>query len=307
MKIKFLIKKWLSLCLLLSGVACERELDIELPEEAPRLVVYAFLESGSPLEVRLSATRPALSEEPFVFPEDARVMLYADGALVDTLRFGLDPRGAPRYRSQTIPQLGTSYTLRAAWSELPEIAAVAELPPPVAVQSWQWDTVRSSNPNLGEDTYWLYARVALAPTPGAEAFYALQVAEVVQSFYTDAQGDTIFYRPDTLWTELDTDLSGPVFGYSGNGLLLSGEALDGGEARFTCRLAASDGYRRSHGFLLYVRRVSRAHFLFHRDVYQNGFSNDLSFFSEPVEVYNNIFDGFGNFSGVQQVVFRVPW
>jgi hypothetical protein len=291
----------------LSCAACERELDIRLPAESPRLVAYAFLESGSPLEVRLSATRPALSEEPFVFPEDARVTLYADGTLVDTLRFGLDARGAPRYLSRTFPQVGTDYTLRAAWSELPEIAAVAELPPPVAVETWQWDTVRESNPNLGEETYRLQVRVSLTGTPGAEAFYALQVAEVVQSFYTDAQGDTLYYRPDTLWAALDTDLSGPVFGYSGNGLLLSGEALDDGEARFACRLAATDGYRRSHGFLLYARQVSRDHFLFHRDVYQNGFSNDLSFFSEPVEVYNNILGGFGNFSGVQQVVFRVPW
>ena len=292
---------------LLALFSCEKELVIVLPEAEPKLVVYAFLRNGEPLEARISKTRSALSDEPFVFPTDAWVELLADGVSVDTLTYGLSHTGAPRYRSRTVPQEGIQYTLRARWADLPEVSATAALPGPLSVAAWEWDTTYLQNPNLGENSYALDGRLTIADDPGEEDFYALQVAQIVQSFFTDAQGDTIYNAPDTLWVPLATDMSGPVLAYAGEGLLFADGALSDGQVHFSCRLAATDGFRRSLGFVLYAKRVSRDYYLFYRGVFQNGFSNDLSLFSEPVEVYNNISGGFGNFSGLQQVIFPVGW
>lgn len=307
LKIIFSTKKLLLCTALLFLFACERELVVELPESPPRLVVYAFLQNGVPLEARISATRPALSNEPFVFPENALVRLYADGQLVDTLRFGFSDQGDPRYLARTVPVPGVNYTLRAVWEDLPETEATATLPGPVTVNGWLWDTTLYSNPDLGENSYLLDLRLDVADEPGSEDFYALRLAQIVQSFYTDAEGDTLFNAPDTLWVSLGTDMPGPTYGYPGQGLLFAEGSLINGTAHVFGRLAAADGYRRSKGFRLFFRRVDREHYLFQRDVFQIGITNDLSLFDEPVEVYNNMTGGFGNFSGVQQRIFSVQW
>lgn len=298
---------FLSACGLLMFGACERDLALELPEHVPQTVLMAFLQNGRPLEVTVSKTRGVLSTEPFEYPQDAVVRRFVDGQLVDTLVFGYNAAGLPRYFTAEPPLPNVPYTLRAQVPGLPEATATAVLPEAVSATLESWDTLRANAVNFGDERYLATVRMAIADAPDVDNYYVLRIGQVLQSYYVVSPGDTFFYPQDTSWLTPESTAPDALPEYPGGGLLFADVAIADGLFSATCFMRLSGNNIMAKGILVDFRHVSYAHYLFQRSIYQSNLSSDLSFFGEPVEVFNNVTGGFGNFSSMQQTVLWVPW
>ncbi|MEM6802936.1 MAG: DUF4249 family protein [Bacteroidota bacterium] len=69
--------------------ACQRDLDIPLPEHEPRLTLYTFLEEGKPIDLYVLKSFGILDkvEAKDLVVEDAKVELYKNGDLLDVLQY----------------------------------------------------------------------------------------------------------------------------------------------------------------------------------------------------------------------------
>lgn len=300
-------KVFVTACGLSVLVACERDLTLVLPEHVPQTVLMAFLQNGQPLEVTVSKTRGVLSEAPFEYPHDAILLRYADGQLLDTLVFGYNTLGQPRYFTDEPPLPNVSYTLRAQVPGLPEATATAVMPEAVSASLDAWDTLRTNAVNFGDERYLATVRMAIADAPNVDNYYILRVGQVLQNYYVVSPGDTFFYPTDTTWLIPSSTRPGALPEYPGGGMLFSEAAIENGIFSATCFMRLRGNNIMAKGFVVDFRHVSYAHYLFQRSIYQSNLSSDLSFFGEPVEVFNNVTGGFGNFSSMQQMVFWVPW
>lgn len=119
------MNKWLELlfvtvCLL--AIGCQREIDLDLPDYQPKLVVEGTIENGSPAMVMLSKSIPYFSEinistlmnDVLVDGSKARVFVTAETGETEELRWQLSP-DAPYYMafigSKVIGKEETHYTL----------------------------------------------------------------------------------------------------------------------------------------------------------------------------------------------------
>ncbi|MBD0256016.1 MAG: DUF4249 domain-containing protein [Cytophagales bacterium] len=129
--------------------ACQRDLDVALPYEGDRLVIYGLLTADSVVSVRIDKTAPPTG--PFLYADsvpDATAALFENGVFVENLQYA----GREIYRSPSgfKPKAGGEYFLRVSAPGLPDAETAPEVVP-AAVQLEQYvlgDTI--ANLFLGE-------------------------------------------------------------------------------------------------------------------------------------------------------------
>lgn len=119
------MNKWLEMLLLtvcLLAFGCQREIDLDMPDYQPKLVVEGTIENGSPAMVMLSKSIPYFSEinistlmsDVLVDGTKARVFVTSETGETEELRWQLSP-DAPYYMafmgSKVIGKEETHYTL----------------------------------------------------------------------------------------------------------------------------------------------------------------------------------------------------
>ena len=113
---------WSLSLLLVVCLGCQREIDLDLPEYQPKLVIEGIIESGSPAMVMLSKSIPYFSEinlemllnDVLVTGDQARVFVTSETGETEELMWTLSPE-APYYvafmGSHVIGREQTHYTL----------------------------------------------------------------------------------------------------------------------------------------------------------------------------------------------------
>lgn len=135
------------LCLLLLS-SCEKDIKIDLPAPAPKLVMNAVVLPFNPVQVHLSRTMSVMESGGMVSSGigGALVVLLEDGKAVDTLR--ADFGDISSYFGNYIPQQGRSYVLQASAAGYDPVEAAAVVPQPVPITSMTWQTAaRQSSTN----------------------------------------------------------------------------------------------------------------------------------------------------------------
>jgi hypothetical protein len=89
-------------------LSCERDVTIELKPHTPSLVVHAYIEAGNVFEIAIGKTTSVsyISTVNGNFVENATVVLYEDGAVIDTLDFDAS---VSRYKSADTAYAGKTY------------------------------------------------------------------------------------------------------------------------------------------------------------------------------------------------------
>jgi hypothetical protein len=129
--------------------ACQRELDVALPYEGDRLVIYGLLSADSVVSVKIDKTAPPTGT--FLYADsvpNATAALFENGVFVENLQY----TGREIYRSLSKfkPKAGSEYFLRVSAPGLPD-AETEPVVVPAAVQLEQYvlgDTI--SNLFTGE-------------------------------------------------------------------------------------------------------------------------------------------------------------
>ncbi|MEO0330885.1 MAG: DUF4249 family protein, partial [Bacteroidota bacterium] len=137
--------------------ACETVVDVDVPREAPRLVVNSFIGVDTPVAVVVSQSKFVLSNEPLQVVSDAEVILLEDGQVVATLaethpNDNTINAATGFYATEFVPSTGREYTLRVSKSGFESVEATALIASPISITNLRYDTTTAIYEQFDEDT-----------------------------------------------------------------------------------------------------------------------------------------------------------
>lgn len=270
-----------ALCGSLLLLSCQRYIEIPLPYEGAKLVVFCVLNPDEAVTARLSRTYPPTGPRPTDwYVADAEVILYEDDRGADTLAYDED-RQTYYSASAFRPRAGHRYWLTAKASGYGEIRSdTVEVPQLVHWTSIQFrdSILETGSTNVaGGDIELIFSD----PRPG-QNFYAVRA-----STFLDGEEDTynICLGGDVLSECLGTESFSCTF---------SDECLTASPSGFRIGLQTSRQTRpptRVEYIVLHFQSLDYDLYLYDKNNTQpRGFEFA---FSDPVSIYTNIQGGYG--------------
>lgn len=303
--------------LLLSAVAtillfagCEKDVVIKVPEKDPSLVLIALQQKGEVISASVGRSRHILQPRPgfdlleYYTVKDAQVVVYENGVSIDTLTYQpaeyLYKSGRGR-----VTREGYTYSIKANAPDFKEITAESTIPSQSTIAEVRWEKNVRTN-SYGERIDEITVRFN---DPAEKNFYMLGIYQANYSGYrelpvycvssTDKDIETVNGEEDPAETENCLD---------GGNLLMRDVNFNGGQK--ILKLSVISNYldefvNPSTGATArpYVKlyRITEDHFKFAKSY--NVFDNtDDNPFAEPVNVFTNVKNGYGIFSGYTMAV-----
>nr|WKN35848.1 DUF4249 domain-containing protein [Tunicatimonas sp. TK19036] len=313
-----------SLLLLLALVsffmACETVVEVELPEQVPKLVPYAIVEADCTFIVRLSQSQSILSQQDVQFVPDAEILLYQDENEVDRLEpYGEDPE-LGIYQTSFRPSSGHTYTLKINKAGFSPVEAQTYLEPAVPIQTLRYDTVQytygyqDESGNYSEKTGTRLDEVWLTfkDRPEEDNYYEISVLQYEDRFVSEQQENGEYIITDTIATLLPQQITSedPAVkddsffedddDWGDYSLFFTDELFAGKEYTIKFSMFLPSYYTRyneqSPEYFIVLRNLNRDYYLY-RKSYELQNETEDNPFAEPVPVFNNIEGGYGIFAG----------
>ena len=286
--------------------ACEKDVEIKVPEKDPSLVLVALQEKGEFVVASVGRSRHILEPQPgFDLREhysvkNAQVVLYEDGTAIDTLVYDhADYIYESKYNR--VMRDGHAYSIKANAPGFREVTSETTVPSQSEIVETRWNKNVRTN-SYGETIDEVIIRIN---DPGAERnFYLIKVFQPSMNGYgefpvgcvstTDKDIETIGYETDPGETDECLD---------GGNLLMKDLNFNGGQKLVKLNIVSSfldnmwtdtnTGQTSRHFVKVY--RITESHFKFAKsyNVFDNADDNP---FAEPVNVYTNVKNGYGIFS-----------
>ena len=306
----------LLLVVALSFSACETIVDVDIPNEPPRLVANAFLQADSAVVVELTQSQSILINADLKSVRGATVSLLEEAQPVATLEESQTPG---IYFSTFTPSVGKTYTLRVSKDGFESVEAITFIAPPVPIQSIEMDTSVFINSYLNfEDSLIIdrnvvvdEVRLSLDDPTNERNYYEVSMYRYIiqlQPRYDDENNfidnDTVRYFSPIYLRSDDPAIAGgesdPLEGDSevyGIALLFNDDLFDG--RQYSLRFRPEQyGFYNDQEPQLYVvlRTINEAQYRYLRSV-DLQYENEGNPFAEPVQVYTNVQNGFGIVAG----------
>ncbi|MFZ2899701.1 MAG: DUF4249 domain-containing protein [Saprospiraceae bacterium] len=292
--------------------ACERDARLDLNSNGPEVVVLSNFSDLDPLEVVVSETRPVLGEEGVEYIPDARVVLYINGFLADTLRYVASPLlQTPGYYVSSVvaPKPGDRCSLVVEAPGFDPVTGESRIPLPVLIDTAFTTLVfeeEQIDETLSQAT--IEVKLKVLHEPGGENYFHLNFYQQGFDFQLDQEGDTIKFPFFSLPLPVTPGDDGtPLVPYIENrGVLFTEQALEGNQGilSFTMKFQYYPQSQLLEDFHIELRTTSREYFLYHRSLARQHQAGQHPF-SEPVILYSNIENGHGIFAGFTPRFFRV--
>jgi hypothetical protein len=259
--------------------SCEKEVDIDMGKQDPRLVIYGFLNPDSSFAVHVSKSHFVLERAALENLTDARVAVYEGERKLGDLEHQKDGY----YRLEGVyPEPGKQYTLKAAREGLESVSATETALSKVEVLQLKVEKFTGDRESEVKFSY----TFKLEDPAGERNIYFFKAFQIVKDATDrihmwhiplespDPSLEKVNYSMDLALKETFFDgqtyeiqLSDKVFRNKNNG----------------------DAYRESY---LAVRQISETAYLYLKSVDKyNAVKND--FFSEPIRIYSNVEGGYG--------------
>jgi hypothetical protein len=293
-------------CVLLGFVACEREIELDLPVEQ-KVVLLSNFSPDSMFRVSLSTSIPInnTTVQAPVYPSDAIVQLYENEAYVGDFDYRSgDTLVLPAYVLNVRPTQGSNYSIRAFTPSFPTVSASNRVPAPVAMEPLMANdiSVMEDNTRPGVFSYQLSTTLAATVSQDTQQyFHVLAWRKIV--VVNNGVVISTYKRP--------LDISFGVTISIAEILHESGYLLDAAVFRaetngIPIRLSFSYNSNTEMKSPVYVelRHVSVDYYRFHKSVGEQELTaNEQSLLStEAYFIHNNIKGGIGNFSGYSAVI-----
>lgn len=286
-------------------VGCARETTIVLPEEEPRTVVTCYFKPGEPFQMELSRSQSVFDGEDFVVVTEADATLAVKGEFWNRLRYKYDPeKDRHLWVSRDPAQANVPYTLtvRVPTSANATIDATSSIPPFVGLEPIAVDTAAMRTVQLPDGTYALRVPISLTLRylPSEKRFFAFQITYESDVYRADSNGQPVLdyaYQATASFTTDGRTLSLLNDISAAEPMVLVNEKYWSNNDR-ALRLDAIIPFLpgRDKPRLLFVewRRLSEEFYRYHLSLARQGSNLPLS---DPDAVFNNIRNGYGNFSG----------
>ena len=285
--------------------ACETAVEIELPEEEPRLVLNSLFQAGSLWAVEVSESQSVLSDEGLALIPSATVEILEGGEVVETLAYEPSPADRPfvpaLYRSRGHrPEPGRTYTVRASAPGFPTAEATTSvpIPPPLSLRIDRVQLREDLSPGVQEHGL----SITFFDPDSAANYYALAVYRVINARNaegSDVYGSIGFSSGDAVLREnrlVDDDF----FEVDGDPLYdrayFSDASIDGQAHTFKIRTATFDEEGVDEQYFVVLESLSSDFYEYLRTREISDYTGENPF-AEPVSVYSNIQEGFGIFAG----------
>ena len=316
-----------------STMACETVVEVDIPKESSKLVVNAFIGTDVPTRVQLTASKSILDNSAIRYISGAEVVLLEEGIPVATLEEVAESNQVPidwegYYASPFIPVADKHYTLQVTKSGYEPVEAQTYIPPAVPIQKVTYDTTVSTYTYQEEDSVITrseinFNEIQLTFTdPASEKnYYELQVLQyfMYYIYLLDDQGNVVVDNQGNN-VIADTVQSVNAVSLTSSDPLLAGneDIFDGGEvSAYGTAFVFSDDFLNGKTYTLKFN-IGNTYYSYNNDEdsnmaislhtineeqYQYAVSRELQYenegnpFAEPVQVYNNIENGYGIFVG----------
>lgn len=288
------MKKYLTILLMSALCGCELVVDVDIPIEKNTLVLNSLFNPDSTWKARVSLSRHILDEAPYSYVDNALIVVFEDETPIDTLQF--DSLGY--YRSiNGRPQAGKNYSMRAVTADHGNAFASSWCPKPILAE---FSPIQST---IGESGIPEYAFTISFHDLAGQDFY--QVMAISEYRYTNPHtGQGFVNRSNVhIWSDdegIDDDEIANIEGFFFPDVL-----FDGKDFSVNVKMQPNMwGGNAKAKYYIYFRAVSKDYYKYKvTSLLQNYTSGDP--FAQPVNVYNNIENGFGIFAGFTQSVLVV--
>jgi hypothetical protein len=283
--------------------SCERNVEVNIPEKPPVLVLNGLLQKGDTISVVVGKSRhilsPAISgnlSESYAV-KNAIPVVFVNNIPVDTLKY-LPAEYLYRSLKGTTIGSASAYTIKVMAPGFTPVEASAVLPS----QSVIAEVKRTKNAKMNSSGAWMDEVTIKLDDPAGEKNYYLVQVFAAGTWYNNYP----LYCVST--TDKDIELIGedadPVSTdncYDGGKLLLSDANFNGKQKVLNLFIESNeltdyvDGFGARKRPYIHVLRITEDYFKYIKSsaVYQNAVDNP---FAEPVNVYSNVKNGFGIFS-----------
>ncbi len=288
------MKKIIVLAICATFASCEQVIDYKLPNEGSKLTMQTLLTQGDSIGVLISESSYTLDPASPRAGNDYKVYLYEGNTVIDTLipryyteAFNFYNRPSTdvyKYYSKILPSSGKTYRIEASKQGLTSINGTTTLPNMPTINLVSGDTVKQEyeleivDNATQSDKYLLRCIVEANEFTDEQPTYFAYTDPSIQSF--DLGSD------DPFDSELE---SFAVDAY------ISGESFSNGKKIVRFRVENFFGFEEGNNFRFEVTKVTNDYFKFKVSLAAYGGYFDL--FSEPVQIYTNIENGYGIVGG----------
>lgn len=268
--------------------SCELIVDVDVPFERKEVTVNSMFTPDSLWTVQLNYNRHILDNEPFEEINNATVIIYDGGQPIDTLI----NIGSGRYRSDTgKPEFDKLYSIEVIAPGYNTLQSVSYMPRPAPITGIEMY-------ESGLD-YTTVIKVKLKDDPAEENFYELFV-ENENEWYNLLEN-----KVETFYHRFQLTSDDPAIqndnGSFGNNIVFKDALFNGKEVELAFKIAAS-GFMNTSSFTITLRTLSEDGYNYRRTASLHDMTSGDPF-AQPINVYNNIKNGFGIFAGYSASIY----
>jgi hypothetical protein len=279
--------------------SCETIVKVDIPEHKPSIVVNSVIDPSEKFQIHLSKSLGSLDSAPLSNIDNAEVEVYENDVFIEKLTF--EQYGY--YSSSNISaKLGRNYKIIAKAAPYDQVSAEARIPQPVSIEGIAIKDSAFVDSNMGVKSSLTFT----INDPGAiKNYYMLEL------FQTDSINS--FLSP-TYLSPRDPALESEDYSEQ---FLFSDAHFDGKPYRLEMEFYNyySDGtwdpitgefipFEGKRYYVMEFSTISRAYYLY-KTSSNKQMMNSYNPFSEPVQVFSNINNGYGIFAGKVKISYQI--
>ena len=290
-------------------IQCIKEINIQLPEHHPQLVVNGLFQPDSLISVSLGKSKSLLDDTPAQPITNASILLYENSKKIDSLVWYNN-----KYRSKVYPDPNTNYRLLVYHQE-DTLSTGDLLPnPPLYSNVIHKDSVYFG----GEGEFFNQLSLTIIDNPDEDNFYELTILTHIEHSKEEAEEESqsIFnsFVSTSYFDENNNDYiiqSEGLLNYYPETLLFSDKHFSSPQQELNINyrprnLSFYDNHQdRAVSVILKLRAVSSHYYQYKRNltIHLNNQESDLwDGTGEPISVYSNVTNGLGIFAGYNEVI-----
>lgn len=280
-----------SILIVLSFLSCRKEINYKIPDNGRKIVVNSFFNTEDTFKVNLSKSLYILDDAQFSFVQNATVKLYEDDNFVENLFY--DKSG--NYFSNSLkPKAGKNYSLKVLIDNFDEVTASETLPEIVKINSIDTASVMfvpSGGGFGGTEKEEMYEFKINFDDKIGNNYYMIKIQ------YVDKFG----YEGDTTTSVYDlyinyNDIIVEKYISSQGAIIFSDKYFEGSQLNLSLYLSKWNFYNLNTPVIVSLFSLSESYYKYVISFEEQNNSSGNPF-AEPVQVYNNINNGYGIFAG----------
>lgn len=260
-------------------IACEKEIDFEIPDPGKKVVIETKIEAGEAIEMFLSESVYSLSAEDPSSRDDFEAFLYSDEP-GSPFQFTVEPFSSwnePRfvYRLNHNLIAGQNYQIVVRSNDLPEASVNERIPSLVEIDQVQYDSITKE------------FNITFKDNAATKDYYRITVTELSPG------------EPTLIYSSIDLGLE--FFGFSD---FFGEDELDGRQYGAESFLPDVSFNGQNRSVKVRIEQPANVPFVqinlhhisesyYRHELTKNAYQSGGDLFSEPVQIFSNVNNGYG--------------